>query len=63
MNPKFSRCWSLGKLNVSSFDTRNVSNIGKMFFEFMNLIDLNLSSFNIEKVKIIEGIFMIVQKI
>ena len=30
---------------------------------FLNLIDLNLSFFNIEKVKIVEGIFMIVQKI
>jgi len=57
MSNMFARCWSLKKLNISSFDTRNVSKVGWMFYECRNLIDLNLSSFNIEKIKNVESIF------
>ena len=42
----FNQCSSLISLNLSSFNTNNVTNMGGMFQLCSSLISLNLSSFN-----------------
>ena len=42
----FSNCSSLKKLNLSNFNTNNVSNMNTMFSGCESLIELNLNNFN-----------------
>ena len=50
MKSMFFQCHSLKELDVSSFDTSNVTDMGSMFFQCGSLEKLDLSSFNTEKV-------------
>ena len=47
MSGMFSRCSSLKELNLSNFNTNNVTNMRYMFYECSSLKELNLSNFNI----------------
>jgi len=42
----FRNCKNLKNINLSSFDTKNVTNMKNMFYGCNNLIDINLSSFD-----------------
>lgn len=44
----FAYCHSLTNLNLSSFNTSNVTNMYTMFFECINMTRLNLSNFDVE---------------
>ena len=46
----FSRCSSIKELNLSNFNTNNVTNMSTMFKECSSLKDLNLSNFNTNNV-------------
>jgi len=46
----FEGCINLKDLNISSFDTRNVTNMSYMFADCKNLQNLNLSSFDTKNV-------------
>ena len=50
MSYMFFRCSSLTSLNLSNFNTNNVTNMGCMFFKCSSLISLNLSNFNTNNV-------------
>ena len=47
----FYDCSSLTSLNLSNFNTSNVSNMSYMFYNCRSLISLNLSNFNTNNVK------------
>ena len=46
MKSMFAKCSSLGELNLSNFNTNNVTNMGGMFNDCFSLKNLNLSNFN-----------------
>ena len=46
----FSRCSSLKELNLSNFNTNNVTDMSQMFYECSSLKELNLSDFNTNNV-------------
>ena len=48
---------NLATLNLSSFDTSNVTDMSGMFYEASNLSVLNLSNFNTPKVTNMEAMF------
>ena len=50
MSDMFSKCSSLINLNLSNFNTNNVTNMSYMFFNCSSLTSLNLSNFNINNV-------------
>ncbi|MBR2290281.1 MAG: BspA family leucine-rich repeat surface protein [Clostridia bacterium] len=47
----FYECSSLTSLDLSSFDTRNATNMKSMFYHCSNLTNLNLDGFHTENVK------------
>ena len=53
----FGGCSQLIKLNLSSFDTKNVNNMMMMFYGCSELKELNLSSFDTKNVNYVKGIF------
>ena len=53
----FRKWASLTELDVSSFDTRNVTNMYAMFNKCSNLTTLNLSNFETNKLQSTEGMF------
>ena len=52
-----SRCSSLKELNLSNFNTNNVTEMGGMFFGCSSLEELNISNFNTNNVKNMFGMF------
>ena len=54
----FSGCSSLIELNISSFNTSNVTDFANMFYNCKSLISLNLSSFDTSNVTVTGGMFM-----
>ena len=52
MNPPISR------LDLSNFDTSNVTNMHRMFQGLPNLTELKIQSFNTKKVKDMQGMFL-----
>lgn len=50
MRRMFSECSSLATLDVSSFDTSNVTNMNSMFGSCSSLTNLDLRSFDTSKV-------------
>ena len=50
INYLFSDCENLVSVDLSSFDSENVYNMGKMFYMCSNLNNINFSNFNTEKV-------------
>ena len=57
MSAIFAGCSSLTSLNLSSFNTANVTNMNSMFGICSSLTSLDLSSFNTAKVKSMYGMF------
>ena len=54
----FYNCNKLESLNISSFDTKNVTDMNHMFTYCEILNNLDLSSFNVDKVTNISRIFV-----
>ena len=54
MEGMFWRCSSLKELNLSNFNTNNVTDMGCMFYGCSSLKDLNLSNFNTNNVMYME---------
>ena len=50
MSYMFCYCSSLKEINLSSFDTSQVTNMSDMFYKCFSLKELNLSSFNTNQV-------------
>ena len=46
MSEMFSKCYNLINLDLSSFDTKNVTNINNMFYNCYYLTNINLSKKN-----------------
>ena len=57
MNNMFSRCSNLKKLDLSSFDTKNVTNFFNIFDYCKNLAYIDLSSFHIKSNAMLEPMF------
>ena len=53
----FEGCSRLTSLDVSKFDTSNVTNMGSMFYNCSSLTNLDLRSFNTSKVTTIGHMF------
>ena len=53
----FAACVMLSSLNISSFNTENVTNMQGLFYDCNRLTSLNLSNFNTSNVKNVEGLF------
>ena len=53
----FDSCESLTKLDLSNFDTSNVTNMLWMFYRTLNLTDLNISSFDTSNVTNMSNMF------
>ena len=58
----FYNCSSLTSLNLSNFNTNNVTNMKDMFSYCSSLTSLNLSYFNTNNVSDMEGMFLDVNK-
>ena len=50
MNGMFKGCNKLTNIDLSSFDTKNVTDMGCMFYDCNNLTNINLSSFDTNNV-------------
>ena len=50
MSNMFYNCSSLKSLNLSNFNTDNITDMNNMFCACSSLIELNLSNFNIDNV-------------
>ena len=50
MSYMFYKCSSLEEINLSKFNTKNVTNMSYMFGYCSSLKELNLSNFNTSKV-------------
>ena len=57
MNSMFYECNNLTTLNVSNFDTKNVTDMGWMFYGCNNLTTLNVSNFDTKKVTNMKSMF------
>lgn len=57
MSYMFDGCANLSMLNVSSFNTSNVTNMAQMFFSCTRLTTLDLSSFETRNVRNMNGMF------
>ena len=57
MNRMFFGCNNLEEINLSSFDTSNVTNMNEMFCLCYKLKDLNLSSFDTKNVLFMNKVF------
>ena len=57
MSCMFYNCSSLEELNLSNFNTNNVSNMSYMFWRCKSLKELNLSNFNINDETNVFGMF------
>ena len=53
----FLKCSSLSSMDLSSFDTTNVTNMRCMFYGCSSLISINLSSFNTTNIIDVHWIF------
>ena len=53
----FSGCISLKELNLSNFNTNNVTNMGFKFYRCSSLTELNISNFSTNKVANMSGMF------
>ena len=57
MSEMFQNCSKLTSLNVSNFDTSNVTNMRYMFYNCSSLTSLNVSNFNTSKVTDMKWMF------
>ena len=58
----FYECYSLTSLNLSNFNTNNVTDMSYMFFNCSSLTSLNLLNFEINKKTNFEKIFKSLNK-
>jgi len=58
----FSGCSSLTSLNLSNFNTNNVTNMSYMFFNCSSLTSLDLSNFNTNNATIMSDMFCHIPK-
>ena len=47
----FSSCYYLTNINLSNFNTQNVTTMSYMFYDCKSLTNINLSNFNTQNVK------------
>ena len=52
MRGMFYGCKNITNIDLSNFDTKNVTNMSGMFFGFKNLINIDLSNFDTKNVTI-----------
>ena len=57
INDMFYNCSSLTNINLSNFNTQNVTNMNHMFSLCISLTNINLSNFNNQNVTNIWGMF------
>ena len=57
MNNMFSFCEKITNLDLSSFDTKNVSDMNSMFYNCNNITNLDLSSFDTKNVSSMNAMF------
>jgi len=57
MSGMFSNCYNLGKVNLNSFNTKNVLSMNSMFYNCTSLTSLNFTSFNTLKCEYFENMF------
>ena len=57
MSNMFSCCCSLKELNLSNFNTNNVTDMSGMFYKCSKLKELDLSNFNTNNVRRMMGMF------
>ena len=57
MSNMFYDCSGLNRINLSNFNTQNVTNMSHMFSGCSNLTNLNLSNFNTQNVTNMEYMF------
>ena len=57
MGGMFYRCNNLKQIDVSNFNTSNVTSCGSMFYECMELTELDLSNFNTYNITAMETMF------
>ena len=55
MHRMFSGCSSLKKLNINSFNTKNITDMYGMFYECSSLTKLNINNFNTDNVTNMQG--------
>ena len=63
MYSMFTNCSSLTSLDLSSFDTSNVTNIGMMFYNCLSLTSLDLSNFDTSNVTTMSSMFISCSKL
>ena len=59
MECMFYECSSLKELNLSNFNTINVTDMGGMFIRCSSLKELNISNFNTNNVTVMSGMFSV----
>ena len=57
MRGMFQLCSELEYIDLSNFNTENVTNMERMFYECSSLTNINLSNFNTKRVQFIDEIF------
>ena len=57
MSDMFYNCTALTSLDLSSFDTNSVTNMGGLFSDCSSLTSIDLSTFNTEKANIMWSMF------
>ena len=57
MNGMFYNCGSLTNLDLSSFDTSNVTDISGMFYNCSSLTGIDLSSFDTSRLLDVQSLF------
>ena len=57
MSKMFYNCKSLKNLNLSNFDTKNVTDMSKMFYGCKSLNNLDLTNFDTKKVTNMKRMF------
>jgi len=58
MSSMFEGCWSLTNINLSNFNTNNVTNMSSMFEGCSSLKNINLSNFNTNNVTNMSSMFI-----
>ncbi len=53
----FAQCYNKIELDLSCFDTKNVTNMKELFFQCQELKSIDLSNFNTENVTNMESMF------
>ena len=53
----FELCYNLTEIDLSSFETENVTNISRLFYGCKNLKKVDLSSFDEDNITKFKGIF------